>query len=286
MKIFFIFYTFFLSVQVFPCQAQIKKETLVLNAAKKEIRSQLDTLFSIYDAVLKAREKGMSTHEILVQYGETYEHAKTRIDQALNNTNLLLQENLLTQSEYDQWIKQFDFPYVNRRVDQLLSYGIDLNLFPETHTFKLAQVGKSSDRSFHLLIPATWKITHLESTVFSAEGEIETIKDQYKPGNINIISLPLEGPWTLEELYQSNIKTIKEAYPDFTLLEDKDISVNNIPGRYIVSQGQYDSLSATSFQLFLLKGNKAFLLTGTSLTEDFHYFRTLYIEVIQSLKWD
>lgn len=286
MKNIFIFYIFFLFIQAFHCQGQIKKETAVLNAAQKEIRSQLDTLFSIYDEVLKAREKGMTTHEILVQYGETYEHAKTRIDQALNNANLLMQENLLTQSEYDQWVKQFDFPSVNRRVDQLLSYGIDLNTLPETHNFKLVQVGNSSDRSFHLSLPETWKITPLEGAFFYAEGKIETIKDQYKPGNIIIISHPLEGEWTLEKFYQDNIAAIKEAYPDFTLLEDKDIPVNNIPGRYIVSQLQDDSLAITSFQLFLLKGNKVFLFNGTSLTEDFHYFRTLYIEVIQSLKWD
>jgi hypothetical protein len=286
MKHIFLFYIFFLFISTFHCQGQIKKETLVLNAAQKETRSQLDTLFSIYEEVLKAKEKGMTTQEILVQYGEKYEHAKTRIDQALNNTNLLMQENLLTQSEYDQWVKQFDFPSVNRRVDQFLSYGIDLNLLPETHHFKLVQVANSSDRSFHLSLPVMWKITHLESTVFSAEGKIETIKDQYKPGNIIIISQPLDRPWTLEELYQSNMQTIKEVSPDFTLLEDKDISVDNMPGRYIVSERQDDSLSVTSFQLLMLKGNKAFLFNGTSLTENFHYFRTLYIEVIQSLKWD
>ncbi|NLN26182.1 MAG: hypothetical protein GX163_11190 [Bacteroidetes bacterium] len=119
-----------------------------------------------------------------------------------------------------------------------------------------------------------------------------TIKGPDFRTNINILVQDLSSqPMSLQDYHILTLQQIVQALGEDTLQNEKDIKVSGLPAKEIVykipqdiDRGNYLELKIK--QVYLIKDNKAYLITYTSKPKDFNAFLEAANMVFETFKLD
>lgn len=288
MKIVTKFYLLGLLSISISCSSQTNQETeLILKETKKKITSYIDSANHYFDLVIADHNKGIDNSEIERKYSKEIERFETKIDQVLNKPNELGKQGKLTQSEYNKWMNEIDFSSTIEKNKKVKSWGIDFNRLPVTNKYKLEQQYIDSNNGFTMSFPNNWTIldSYQDYTLMGAGPiSIDTSSQMERQGGFGLDISVLKQDYSTIEYYQGNLTSIKKAYLDLKIIEEKSINLNGIQAKYIAHQCTVEGKPFTSIQVYFTYNKKGYVLNGTAISEEFERYRDLYIEIARTFK--
>lgn len=148
-------------------------------------------------------------------------------------------------------------------------------------SLKLGKVYKDTAVGFQVRLPKGWKTMHVEN---DGTGLIlEAIDTKSKSGaNINMQTGLYERDFETE-IAEARIG-LPQLVPGYQLIEDRAFKVKGAKGWLFGSTFPIESVEIQTLQLFVMKGQKAFIITAAASTADFKHYKKFFLKVFKTFR--
>jgi hypothetical protein len=113
---------------------------------------------------------------------------------------------------------------------------------------------------FKIQLPVTWMIQYTESTyvffIYAATVENDTFQE-----NASLVVEQLAKKMSINDYRKAAIDQLTPYYEDFKIVESKD--------NYVIISGTINGVSVKQIQYYYINNKEAYILTFSSIPEDF-----------------
>lgn len=259
----------------------------ILEETEKEIKGYLDSVNHYFDLVITDHNKGISNSEIEKKYSRKIELLETKIDQAVRKPSLPGNAGKLSAKEYEKWVKGIDLSSFKEKHDKIMSLNINFDRLPVTRNYELKQHYSDSINHFSMSFPNNWTVlNNYQDYILIGTGPIgeDTSMQTKDRGGFGLDIGELGRHYSSTEYYNGNLKNLKASCSDLEIIEKKSIDLNGIDAEYVAFRCTMSEKSMTSVQVYFTNNTRGYVLSGTTLTEDFENSRNLYIEIARTFR--
>ena len=259
----------------------------VLVESKAIMEMNVDSANFYLDMALEDYKIGVQPVELYNRYSRKVESFETGIDQALNEPNQLLENQIIDEETFKKWISTIDISSLVDKSKFLRENGVDFSTLPKTGNYNLSQVYIDSLNEFSLRFPESWTVmgNYQDYTMMAAGPITNDSSAMYRDGGFGLDVADLDEKLSSTEYYKGNLNGITDTYPDLQILEEKDITLAGQTAKYVAHACTVNGNPVISIQVYFTKGKKGYVLNGTAFQNEFDKYRELYIEIARTLEF-
>jgi len=163
---------------------------------------------------------------------------------------------------------------------------------PKPNPISLAQLSaedfkifEDSLQRFIVSYPSNWELitqNYQNQVINGFLAPIDSQNDTFRE-NLNIIVETYPSPIQLNNYYQTNINQLK-TFPDIQFLGNYDGFVSEIPSKILIYSRLLNGKNLTFSQVFLVQGNKGYILTFTAESNKYQAYQPLFQQMMDRFR--
>ena len=163
---------------------------------------------------------------------------------------------------------------------------------PKPNPISLAQLSaedfkifEDSLQRFIVSYPSNWELitqNYQNQVINGFLAPVDSQNDTFRE-NLNIIVETYSSPIQLDNYYQMNINQLK-AFPDIQFLGNYDGFVSEIPSKILIYSRLLNGKNLTFSQVFLVQGNKGYILTFTAESNKYQAYQPLFQQMMDRFR--
>ena len=163
---------------------------------------------------------------------------------------------------------------------------------PKPNPISLAQLSaedfkifEDSLQRFIVSYPSNWELitqNYQNQVINGFLAPIDSQNDTFRE-NLNIIVETYSSPIQLDNYYQMNINQLK-TFPDIQFLGNYDGFVSEIPSKILIYSRLLNGKNLTFSQVFLVQGNKGYILTFTAESNKYQAYQPLFQQMMDRFR--
>lgn len=141
----------------------------------------------------------------------------------------------------------------------------------------------NKEKGFSITFPKNWETKEgIAGAVVASLSPRESDSDNFRE-NVNIVIEDLPKDLTSEEYYQAGIVNLRKV-PDFKEDQKGKITIDGKEAVWLIASHKSSNVSAKMIQYYVVKGKKAYVITGTALADSFGKYKPQFDQIAQSFK--
>lgn len=142
------------------------------------------------------------------------------------------------------------------------------------------------DKGFSIKMPDTWEIkeNYQGATIMGLIPFSEVHKQFRANCSVGIETLP--DTMNLNNYFQTTLNELKKVFPDYKEEQKSDIKVNEYNGKIIIYTHKLTNYEIKIIQYFFINKTNVFCITGITQPYEFNYYKPIFDEIVQSLKFE
>jgi len=163
---------------------------------------------------------------------------------------------------------------------------------PKPNPISLAQLSaedfkifEDSLQRFIVSYPSNWELitqNYQNQVINGFLAPVDSQNDTFRE-NLNIIVETYSSPIQLDNYYQMNINQLK-TFPDIQFLGNYDGFVSEIPSKILIYSRLLNGKNLTFSQVFLVQGNKGYILTFTAESNKYQAYQPLFQQMMDRFR--
>ncbi len=265
--------------------------------AKPGLNAYIDSADLYCDRLLVEYSAGTKKEVLAAAYGPKIKFYENSINQAFDRANILAVQKKLKPGVYERWLDGFNLKQLADKNKRLLSIGIDLASIPaadivpntpvaaaDTAHNALGQIYADKKNTFTLNLPKDWLANEKEQEGMTIIVAGPANNTAMRNGAIGVNVMDYDKDLSSSDFYYGNIGLIKNNSKDFKLLQETDLDLSGIPAKCAIFSCINNGIPITSIQAYFFQNRKGYILNGTSASDHFNEYQSLYIAIIKSFR--
>ena len=138
---------------------------------------------------------------------------------------------------------------------------------------------ENSTHGIKIMYPQEWeKLENYMGTTVLFRSPLENSSDTFQE-NVNIAYETVTSSMTLKDYTDLSIDQIKNTFEGIELIESNSANLAGVPAKRVVFKGKQYGYDLKWLQFYLLKGNKAYMITYTAEENKFDK----YMSTVQTM---
>lgn len=141
----------------------------------------------------------------------------------------------------------------------------------------------NKEKGFSITFPKNWETKEgIAGAVVASLSPRESDSDNFRE-NVNIVIEDLPKDLTSEEYYQAGIVNLRKV-PEFKEEQKGKMTVDGKEAVWLIASHKSSNVSAKMIQYYVVKGKRAYVITGTALADTFAKYKPQFDQIAQSFK--
>lgn len=141
----------------------------------------------------------------------------------------------------------------------------------------------NKEKGFSITFPKNWETKEgIAGAVVASLSPRESDSDNFRE-NVNIVIEDLPKDLTSEEYYQAGIVNLRKV-PEFKEEQKGKMSIDGKEAVWLIASHKSSNVSAKMIQYYVIKGKRAYVITGTALADTFGKYKPQFDQIAQSFK--
>lgn len=144
----------------------------------------------------------------------------------------------------------------------------------------------SRDYRISVNFPVSWEMAQEQDDAsLGAVSPIEKTGDLFRE-NANVTSFPIDEHDQVGTYVEAYLSLLNSQLSNFELVEVVDVQLDGESAVKLVYRADFDGENYQTFQVFAIKGRRAYLVTGMAEPEMYPHYSAVFEQIVTSFRFE
>lgn len=143
----------------------------------------------------------------------------------------------------------------------------------------------SKNGDVNLVLPDKWEVMDQNLGLDLVALAPAVKPDDLFRQNLNVISIKMDTPLSLDEYYGYNVESLRELLENFDLENSQNVTIGGSPAKKIVFTHTVGPVNVKVIQYLTIVGKKAYVVTFTADTLSFDKYNQAFDDIAKSVQF-